>query len=286
MSDWGDLEAVLGCVRHGGLSPAARELGVTHATVARRIAQAEARLGAVLFDRTPGGYVPTDAGLEAAAAAERMEDAVAALDLSIAGRDAGMSGPLVVTAPPVLVEAFLAEMLAAFRADHPGIEITLLATNDPLNLHRREADVAIRVARQPTQTLWGIRAVEQSAGVFVASSALGQPPRWIGFTHWGGVPKSVLAAYPDIPQVLRFDDMVSVLGAVRAGLGAARMPLCLGQSDPGLARLPGTATEPYAPIWLLTHPELRRMPRVAAFIRDIGARMRSRSGLFSETAGK
>ena len=67
MIDWSDLRFVLETVRQGGLSGAARILGVNHATVSRRISSAEAAAGALLFDRLPGGYRPTEAGLEAPA---------------------------------------------------------------------------------------------------------------------------------------------------------------------------------------------------------------------------
>ena len=55
MTDWNDLKYVLETVRQGGVSGAARVLGVNHATVSRRIAAAEADMGARLFERLPGG---------------------------------------------------------------------------------------------------------------------------------------------------------------------------------------------------------------------------------------
>ncbi|MEP1770055.1 MAG: LysR family transcriptional regulator, partial [Anderseniella sp.] len=111
MIDWSDLRFVLETVRQGGLSSAARVLGVNHATVSRRINSAEAAAGALLFDRLPGGYRPTQAGLEAARAAEAMEEASATLGLAIGSRDQTLKGPLSFTAPQLLIERILAPLL-------------------------------------------------------------------------------------------------------------------------------------------------------------------------------
>ena len=106
--DWDDLKFVLETARQGGLSGAARALGVNHATVARRIAAAEAALGVSLFDRRPSGYVPTRAGQDAVRTAEAFEVEHAALSRAVAARDAALSGPLTVTAPHLLVHSVLA----------------------------------------------------------------------------------------------------------------------------------------------------------------------------------
>ena len=54
--DWTDLQYVLAVARAGSLAAAARELGVNHATVLRRVARLEEAQGAKVFDRHPGGY--------------------------------------------------------------------------------------------------------------------------------------------------------------------------------------------------------------------------------------
>lgn len=147
MLDWNDLRFVLETARNGGTSGAARVLGVNHATVARRISAAEAALGERLFDRLPSGYVPTEAGLEAVRTAEAMARLDSELDLKIAARDDRIKGRLRVTAPQLLIQRLLGDILADFVASYPEVDLELVATNDPLNLAQREADVAIRFPR-------------------------------------------------------------------------------------------------------------------------------------------
>ena len=288
MAQWDHLRYVLETVRQGGLSGAARVLGVNHATVSRRIAAVEEELGAVLFDRLPGGYSPTEAGRDAALAAEQMEAAEAALSLRIGSRDRGLSGPVAVTAPQLLIERVLATAFAAFHDAHPEIDLTVLATNDALNLSRREADVAIRISDTPAETLVGTRVAEQRAAVYAsrdyAAALAGNPDRpldWIRFLHWPGPPKEIRAAFPQQRIVLAVDDMMAAIGAVRAGIGATRMPCFLGDSDPQLVRLPGLEPFPYPSVWVLTHADLRRVPRIELFMQFIADFLKKRRNVFA-----
>ncbi|WP_298295789.1 LysR family transcriptional regulator [uncultured Litoreibacter sp.] len=292
MLDWNDLRYVLETVRQGGLSGAARTLKVNHATVSRRIAAAEAAMGARLFDRLPGGYRPTDAGLEAARAAEQMEQSSTALGLSIAARDRQLRGTLKITAPQLMVERVLAPILLDFRAAQPEIDVEVVATNEVLNLAQREADVAFRFGTAPSPTLVGVRMTEQKAAAYVGLAQLERlkadpslPLDWIKFAHWPGLPKEITSVWPHRRVTLVVDDMIAAIGAVRAGIGATRMACFLGDTDPELARLPRVALFDYAPIWLLTHPDLKDVPRVAVFMQFAAARIRKMRPFFEGQKG-
>ncbi|WP_299296654.1 LysR family transcriptional regulator [uncultured Tateyamaria sp.] len=285
--DWGDLRYVLETVRHSGLSGAARALGVNHATVARRIAAAEATLGVSLFDRRPTGYVPTEAGLDAARTAEAFEAHGATLSRAIAARDASVSGPLTVTAPALMIQTVLAPILGAFVAQYPEVELTVLGANAPLNLAHREADVAIRISDTPDPDLVGRRVAAQSSAVYASHSVLetlaADPEKelsWLRFLHWEPPNKAVRAAYPNTRVVMHLDDMVAMIGAVRAGLGATRMACFLGDTDPLLGRVPGLPLFPYPSVWVLTHADLKNVPRIATFTRFVSDALRRQRGAF------
>ena len=270
--DWDNLRTVMLVVRLGSQAAAARALGVDVTTVSRRISAAERSLGARLFDRLPGGYAPTGAGHEAAQRAEAMEAEETALRRRLAGRDAMLRGPLVVTAPQLLIASHLCHMIDAFLDRHPEVELTVRATNELLDLTGREADLAIRISDDPGDTLVGRRLSGQQTASFAApelAARISEDPDaaidWIGFTHWTGPPKASLRAYPNARVKLRFDDMSAVLGAAQAGLGVARMPLFLGRSSPGLVQVPVLAPQRYQDIWALTHRDLRDAGRVRAF---------------------
>ncbi|WP_415402566.1 LysR family transcriptional regulator [Tateyamaria sp. SN3-11] len=286
--DWGDLRFVLETVRHGGLSGAARALGVNHATVARRIAAAEAALGTPLFDRRPTGYVPTQAGTDAAHTAETFESHGATLTRAIAARDATINGPLTVTAPPLLIQCAIAPVLGAFAQAYPEVELTVLGANAPLNLAHREADVAIRISDTPDPDLVGRQVAEQRSTVYASKAYLerldADPDKrldWLRFLHWEAPNSAVMQAYPNLRIAMHMDDMAGMLGAVRAGLGATRMPCFLGDSDPDLARLPGIPLFPYPPVWVLTHADMRAVPRIAAFTSFVSGALRAKRADFA-----
>jgi DNA-binding transcriptional LysR family regulator len=64
MIDWDDVRYFLAVARGGSVRAAGERLGVNHATVLRRIAQLEERLGARMFEKLPSGYRLTAAGEE------------------------------------------------------------------------------------------------------------------------------------------------------------------------------------------------------------------------------
>src|SRR3954469_16931153 len=73
--DWEDFRYFVGLARHGSLSATARALRVNHATVARRVASLETRLGRSLFDRRADGYVLTAEGKAVLDEARSMDEA-------------------------------------------------------------------------------------------------------------------------------------------------------------------------------------------------------------------
>ncbi|MEE2944449.1 MAG: LysR family transcriptional regulator [Pseudomonadota bacterium] len=285
MLDWNDLKFVLETARQGGTSGAARALGVNHATVARRISAAETALGARLFDRLPSGYVATDAGMDAVQTAEAMETMQADLDRQIGARDTELRGLLRVTASQLLFQRCLAPIIKDFGDAYPEIEVKLMATNESLNLAQREADVAIRFSKSPPDTLVGRRLFEQRGTVFASRAMLDQDPRgeapldWVRFAHWPGPPAEIKAVRTLRPR-LTVDDMTAAIGAVRAGIGATRMSCFLGDPDPDLIRVPGMPIFAQLPLWVLTHADLRDVPRIRVFLDFVTKRLLELQPLF------
>ncbi len=90
---WSDFEVVLAVAVAGSLSGASRAMGVSHATVFRRLGDIEKRLGVALFERSRTGYRPTPAGEELAETAKVMDQAACEKSLGVTWNRAGKSGP-------------------------------------------------------------------------------------------------------------------------------------------------------------------------------------------------
>ncbi|WP_380055625.1 LysR family transcriptional regulator [Falsihalocynthiibacter sp. SS001] len=269
-NDWDDLRTVLYMVRHGSLTSAAQHLGVNYTTVSRRIAHAEERYGVRMFDRLSYGYVPTHAGREAASFAEQMEMSESEFRLKVAGRDAELSGDLKVTVPKLLVGA-LAGVLDQFLVAHPKVNLSILASDEVLNLNLREADLAVRVSNSPGDTLMGRRLTGQHIAAFstaeVNARIEADPHKhieWLGFSTGSSPNPTAPTQYPLGRVRLAFDDLSALVDAARAGLGVARLPLFLGRSA-GLVMATRIPPEPFQDIWTVAHRDLWSNAKVVAF---------------------
>lgn len=142
--DWDDLRVFLAVARAESLSAAGRRLGMDASTVGRRVARLETALGRVLFAKTPQGYAVTAEGAALVAHAEAAEAAAAAAAESPG--QGQLAGQLRIGAPDGCANYLLPQIAARLCADHPGLEIQIVALPRVFNLSRREADMAIAVS--------------------------------------------------------------------------------------------------------------------------------------------
>ena len=270
MTNWDDIRFFLELGRRTSLSATARHLKVDHSTVARRVALLEKQLDLKLFDRLPRGYALTDEGAKLLARAERMEAEILALQRQASGAVA-LQGSVRITTPPLLASHFLAPRLVPLRQLHPDIRVDLCGDPQPVDLSRREADIALRMIKPGGDGLIARRIGAVGYGLYGARDYLRRtkPKDWayIGYNdsfahidlhHW------LLAQAKDRPLAFMTNDMTSLYQAARAGMGVTMLPHYLGSSDPLLRRV---AAEPAAAdreMWLVVHPDLRRAPRIRA----------------------
>lgn len=145
--DWDDLRIFLAVAREESLSRAGRRLGMDASTVGRRIARLETALGRVLFAKTPQGYAATPEG---AALVPHAEAAEAAAQAAAESFTRTLGGQLRIGAPDGCANYLLPQLAARLTAEHPGLEIQIVALPRVFNLSRREADMAIAVSRPQT----------------------------------------------------------------------------------------------------------------------------------------
>ncbi|MCB1337867.1 MAG: LysR family transcriptional regulator [Maritimibacter sp.] len=143
--DWDDLKVFLAVARGESLSAAAKVLRRDPATVGRRVTRLEEALGAALFVRTPAGYGLTEAGGRLLDHAEAAEQALAQGAEALRGSPGQLTGQVRIGAPDGAAVFLLPRVCAAIRAEHPGLELQIVALPGQVNLSRREADFAIAV---------------------------------------------------------------------------------------------------------------------------------------------
>lgn len=271
-NNWDDLKTVLYVVRGKSLAAAAADIGVNYTTIARRISRIEKSIGCTLFERLPEGYRATVAGRSVARHAARMEETEHTLLRDIAGADKALSGPLTITAPQLLIAHVLSPVIDAFTRAFRDVSLHVRATNELLDLNRREADLAIRISRDPGDSLTGLRLAQQENAVFATREWVDQIEAdpatavdWIIYDRYPTLPRAVLEQLPNSRIHLQFDDMVAMQGAAQAGLGLVRMPMFLGRRTSGLVQVPTLPTQSYADIWVVAHPSVWPSAKLAAF---------------------
>lgn len=283
--DWDNLRFFLAVERAGTLAGAGAKLGLNATTVGRRLTSLEETLRARLFDRTPDGFVLTGAGESLLPVAERIEAEFLALDREVAGADQSLTGRVRLTATEMLATRFIAPHLALFRERYPQLELDLICSTRVFNLGRREADIALRLARPREENLIIKKLADVHLGLYATHEYLelrGTPDD----------PDATLAGHDVIlfaesrpfakenawfePRldgariVLRSDSVSSMYSAVTAGVGLAMLPRQVADRDPRLVRIESrTAPEPRR-IWQMIHRDLQGNARVRAVLDFLG----------------
>lgn len=284
MLAWDDLRFVLALSRHATATAAGKALGVNATTVTRRVQALEAHLGARLFDRLSSGAVVTEAGAAVVAAASKIEEELHGLDAEVKGLDAELKGKLRVTSMEVLFDLWRGD-LVDFQRKYSRVELALLSTTRPVDLSRREADVAVRLALDPPGELVGRRLTEVFYAIYGSPRLVAQtkpkPDRslhyadfpWLGWDEpYAGPTDRIIEAHAKGAEVpLRVNSMPLLVRSMEDGMGLSILPCFVGDRSERLVRV-GPYFEGGLYLWVLTHEQLRRTARVRAFV-DIAARL-------------
>jgi DNA-binding transcriptional LysR family regulator len=278
VTNWDDLRVFLAVRRHGTHAAAARALSVDATTVGRRIAALESALGGRLFRRTRAGLFMTDEGVQLALRAERIEREVLESERLLSGH-AAVAGTVRLTASDGILTYVLAPALGELVARHPGLQLELRGDNRALDLSRREADVAVRLARPTESSLVARRLGVARFGLFASESYLarrGRPASEEALrTH------ELLGYEPALDRTppmlwwlrraggtlrLRSSSTAALAAACVAGQGIALLLVAVARSIPGLVRVLPAAEIPRRELWGVVHADLRRQPRVVAVL--------------------
>lgn len=269
--NWDDMRVFLAVARTGTISGAAKQLGVQHSTVSRRMRSLEDRLGARLIERKKTGYELTVAGENIKQSALRIEREMLSVGEALLGKDASLVGPLRVTTVNNMASSVLMPMFARFSEKHPQVDLHIIVSNTDVSLAQREADIAIRLTNSPADTLIAKRMLTVASTIYGSADYLntikrrGEEPKWIG-VNCCVFHKTWTRQYCT-HQSHNFysDDTLLTLSAIKEGLGVSYLPCFLGDADPLLARYCEPDPQHDLGLWILLHPDLKRTARVLAF---------------------
>ena len=275
--DWDQARVFLAVARSGQMLAAARQLGLNHATVSRRINALEADMAVQLLDRRTNGCLLTPAGERFLRVAERVETEMLQAQAELSGMDVAISGQVRIGAPDGFGTSFLAPRLGALMDRHPGLTVQLVPLPRAFSLAKREADLAITIER-PLEGRLSVRKLTDyrlslyATPEYLARSGPVQEAADLA-------PHRIITYVPDLlfSEELnyladlnlrlgpRFEcaSVVGQLEAVRAGVGIGFLHDYVAAKNPGLVRvLPEVAV--IRSYWIVSHDDVRQLARVRA----------------------
>ncbi len=219
----------------GSFTAGARELGMPLATVSRRVAELEERLGAQLVTRSTRGLALTEAGATYVAACRRILEQVAEAERAAAGEFSMPRGLLTVTAPIVFGRIHMVPLITAFLKAYPDVDVRLHQGDRMVSFQEEHVDLAVRIGHLPDSSLrarrvGAVREVVCASPAYLA--ARGEPERAEDLAHHDCITfENLMVAdrwrFGDrqvrIGSRLIVNTADAAIGAAEAGLGLTRV---------------------------------------------------------------
>lgn len=167
----GDLELVLAIRDQGSLAGAAATLDVVPSVITKRLGALEARLGQRLFDRTTRRLSVTAEGEAVCLHARTLLEGFAALESELGERQNALIGTVRLAATFGFGRRWLGPALADFQAQHPGLQVELLLTEQLPDLGAEGYDGAVWLwaVQQHRAADWTTRRIARNQRVLAAS---------------------------------------------------------------------------------------------------------------------
>jgi DNA-binding transcriptional LysR family regulator len=284
--DWDKLKVFHAAAEAGSFTHAGEQLGLSQSAVSRQVSALEQELGVSLFHRHARGLILTEQGELLHRTAHEVFMKLEAARAKLTDTRERPNGELKVTTTPGIGIHWLTPRLGEFIDLYPDIRITLLTTEEELDLAMREADVAIRL-RQPVQPdliqrklfsmhfhacaspeylkRFGTPRSVDELGKHRLVVLGGTVPPWLQQTgnwllstgHDGG---------PARAPWLTINNVLGVLRACQRGIGIAMLPDYLVEESSGLVQLFGESSSSLAYDCYFVYPEeLKSVARVQVF---------------------
>jgi DNA-binding transcriptional LysR family regulator len=283
--DWDKLKVFHAAAEAGSFTHAGEQLGLSQSAVSRQVSALETELSVSLFHRHARGLILTEQGELLHRTAHEVFMKLESARAKLTDSRERPNGDLRVTTTPGIGVHWLTPRLGEFMDLYPDIRVTLMTTDEELDLAMREADVAIRL-RLPTQPdliqrkLFSVHFHAYASPEYI--KRFGTPrtleeldkhrivllggktvPNYLQNRNWlvevGRNGKGPRASHLAITNVL------GVLRACQRGLGVALLPDYLVEENGGLVQLFGESGAPTLDAYFVYPEELKSVARVQVF---------------------
>ncbi len=275
--NWEDARYFLAVARSGKLNLAAEVLGISPITLSRRMTAMAERMNTVLIARHNLGVELTDEGVKLVEYLERAEREIDAASEAFDSHAMRVSGAVRIAAPEGFALEFLAKNMNQFLDIHPLLRIELVPLPRGFSLSRREADIAIMVGKPEGKELYSEMLSTYRLGLFASENYLknyDEPlnvhelseHKLIGYvddllySERLNTPREI---FKDWRNHISINSPLGQIEAVKSGAGIGVLHLFLLEHNHGLKRIL-KQVEIKREFWMVTHSNLRNIPRIAA----------------------
>jgi DNA-binding transcriptional LysR family regulator len=282
--DWDKLRIFHAAAEAKSFTHGGDKLGLSQSAVSRQVSALEHELRVPLFHRHARGLLLTEQGELLFRTTQELFAKLESTKLLLTDSRERPHGVLKVTTSVGMGGGWLAPLLGEFLDLYPEICVTLILTDDELDLAMREADVGIRL-RQPSQSeliqrkLFPVHYHVYASPEYIAR--FGRPRdvgeldghRIVGFA---GLVPSFLQPLNWLAHAGReggdarepnvsVNNMLGLKSAVQGGVGMGVLPQYLIEPDSTLVRLLAQSDTPTLEAYLAYPEELRSVRRIQVF---------------------
>lgn len=226
--------------RYESFRTAAEELFITASAVSHQIKSLEEELGEQLFDRNSRELSLTEKGRSLY---EDVSPLMEQLGEIVAGyKKGGRRSSIRISVQPFFASEYFVPRLSEFTADHPEIDIQVGTSDESSEKHPSDADLSIRLFKSPptdmpSNLLFPLRLMPAGSPEFKKQvkvskkTIVSEFPIIVHESHpkaWAQWSESSGIQLPENTKVIRLDSMIAVVRAAQQGIGAALVPVPVG----------------------------------------------------------
>jgi DNA-binding transcriptional LysR family regulator len=270
---WSHLEFFLATARHGTLSAAAKELGVNHTTVARRILALEKELQVKLFKRKNTGYILSEHGISLLEEVRQIEEMVNQTKSKFISTPENIVGKLSIARTTDSNKFNF--LLKKFQDAFPNIELSSYVGTSESQIKSYEADISILTTRYPPQDMVAKKIGTTGMHIYGSKEYLKgknindlESLDWLSFRNDSVRPNTfdLIRRSVKNPNIkFASDSYTEILGLALEGCGVAFLADLDMEGKNNMKMIASQNHFQEVHIWLVFHPDLVNNIRVQAF---------------------
>jgi DNA-binding transcriptional LysR family regulator len=282
--DWDKLRVFHAVAQAGSFTHAGESLSLSPSSVSRQIAALEETLNVSLFHRHARGLQLTEQGEALYDTAKEVFAKLALAEAMVSESRDKPSGPLRITTPVGFGSTWLVERMREFIERYPDIHVTMVVSEDELDVSMGEADVAVRIGRPNQPDLVQRKLITMSHAAYATPDYLrrhGTPRsvRDLDEHQLIGYDETLHPPFTDInwilavgrrdgskrSPVLRVNNVYGIYRATMSGLGIASLPEYMTRGTRELVPVLPEVQGPQFDMYLVYPEELRNSKRIGVF---------------------